>query len=354
MSRSVTVKEIAQATDVSIATVSRVLNNHDNIKEDLRQRVLQEAARLGYFRIDERRSSAIKDKQTLKTIGFLLNYNDPEEPSQESSFWAHILHGAEREAHKANISMMYRSFATRQPAYVLLSTLHEAHLGGLLLVGPSQPDVVEAVAATNAPLVLIDNVVRLPTQPIDAVLCDNFGGAKEAVSYLIHKGHRQIAFLGGYTSHYLLPTKIYTFELRKEGYFSALRDAGLALRDSLVASCNILQYEDVLAACTQLLATNHDVSALFCVNDTAAGWAMKAFRELGRRIPEDISIVGFDDIDLAEHLTPALTTIYVDKAAMGAVAVKSLIARAIDPHTTSSTTILDVKLIERQSVRSLL
>jgi DNA-binding LacI/PurR family transcriptional regulator len=351
VARSVTVKDIAQEAAVSIATVSRVLNNRDNIKDELRERVLNVAAELGYFKTNGQLPVPRNERRALKEIGFLLNYNDLEEPSPDTSFWAHMLHGAEIEARKSNINVTYRSVGTKQPSYLLLNKLHEMRVGGILLVGPARPAIVEAIALTDIPLVLIDNYVRLSGRLIDAVLSDNFEGTKEAVSHLIDKGHRRIAFLGGYAVNNPLPQdKIYTFERRKEGYFSALRDAGLPILDELVTSCNILQPDDIFAACQRLLATKSPFSALFCVNDPAAGRAMKALRELGVRIPEDISIVGFDNAEIAEHLTPPLTTVHVNKEAMGAAAVKSLMARVADPQAPGVTSILDVELIKRASV----
>jgi LacI family transcriptional regulator len=345
------VKDIAQEAEVSIATVSRVLNNHSNIKDELRQRVLHVAVELGYFKSGGL-PTARQDRRALKEIGFLLNYADLEEPSPDTSFWAHILHGAEKEARKANIAITYRGVGTQQPSYLLLNTLHEMRVGGILLVGPSKPAIVEAIAQTNVPLVLVDNSVRLPGKSIDAVLSDNFEGAKEAVAYLIGQGHRRIAFLGGYTVHDpASPNRIYTFERRKDGYFSALRDANLPICDELVVAYNTLRPDDVFAACQRLLAARP--TALFCVNDPVAGRAMRALRALGVRIPEDISVVGFDDVEIAEHLIPPLTTVRVDREAMGATAVKSLMARIADPQAPGVTCVLDVELIKRASVLQL-
>ncbi|GHO99218.1 LacI family transcriptional regulator [Reticulibacter mediterranei] len=351
MGRSVTVKDIAQEAEVSIATVSRVLNNHSNIKDELRQRVLHVAVELGYFKTGGL-PTARHDRRALKEIGFLLNYADLEEPSSDTSFWAHILHGAEREARKANITITYRGVGIQQPLYLLLNTLHEMRAGGILLVGPAKPAIVEAIVQTNIPLVLVDNSVRLPGRSVDAVLSDNFEGAKEAVAYLVAQGHQRIAFLGGYAGNDLSSLdKIYTFERRKDGYFSALRDAQLPISDELVVVYNTLQPDDVFAACQRLLLARP--TALFCVNDPVAGRAMRALRELGVRIPEDISIVGFDDVEIAEHLIPPLTTVRVNREAMGATAVKSLMARIANPQALGVTSVLDVELIKRASVQPL-
>lgn len=350
MAHSVTVKDIAQKAEVSIATVSRVLNDHSNIKEELRQRVLQAAAELGYFKVAEPGSSSRNGRRSLKEIGFLLDFFDLEELSLDM-FWAHILHGAQLEARKAGIYVTYRSIHLDRAPYQLLSMLHEMRVGAILLVGPSDPDTVKSIAASHIPLVLVDTYVRIPNQQLDYVLSDNVEGTKEAITYLIEEGHRNIAFIGGHNSPVgLPPNKVYTFEKRKQGYFAALREAGLPIREELVEHCNVGQPDDIYAACKRLVEGNGPFSALFCVNDGCADWAIKALREFGLQVPEDVSIIGFDDTEIAEHLTPPLTTVRVDKEAMGAVAVRSLIARVADPQAIGVTSILNVELIKRASV----
>jgi LacI family transcriptional regulator len=182
------------------------------------------------------------------------------------------------------------------------------------------------------------------------VLCDNFEGARIAVEHLITLGHRRIAFIGGP----LLPdtsrpvNKIYTFERRATGYRAALLDAGLAVDYQLFESCNLTP-DSAGEACKRLLEKQHDISAMFCANDEIAIGAMKALHASGYHIPEDISLVGFDNIHLVEHLTPALTTIRVNKEALGTTAVKRLLARFAEPESINVTSVLDVELITRNS-----
>ncbi|GHO42984.1 LacI family DNA-binding transcriptional regulator [Ktedonospora formicarum] len=345
MARLVTVKDIAKEAEVSIATVSRVLNNHSNIKDELRQRVLQVAVDLGYFKSSP--SSSRQKKRALKEIGFLLTYSDLDEPPLDI-FWLHILHGAEIEARKSDIRVTYCGVSLNMPQYELLSKLHAMHLDGILLVGPANSTMVHTIQATNVPLVLVDNYVRIPGQHIDSVLSANFEGTKEAVGYLIEEGHCQIAFLGGYVSQ--RQNIIYTFERRKEGYLSALSDAHLPIHNELQQFCNISNADDVYAACKRLIDSRLPFSALFCVNDGTANYAMQSLRELGRRVPEDISIVGFDDVDIASHLSPPLTTVRVHKEVMGATAIKSLMARIASPEAVGLTHTIDVDLVKRASV----
>lgn len=350
--RSVTVKDVAQGADVSIATVSRVLNNQGHINEEMRLRVLKVASELGYNKTVSQNSPSRSNERILKEIYFLFNAGNSIDKSKLDPFWAPILHGAEGEARKLNSRMVYHGIGQNYLPDQLLTKLQDTSTtSGILLAGPARFENVQALLATNSPLVLIDNYVHVEGARVDAVLSDSFEGTREAIQYLIHEGHQHIAFVGGYTPLSPKPQKVYTFERRKDGYLSALREAGLTIHESLIETCDVDDPEDVLAACQRLLATQIPMSAVFCANDPTASWVMKALHTLGLRIPEDVSVVGFDDADLAEHLTPALTTMRVNRGAMGATAVKALLARVMDPQAVSTTTILTVDLIKRGSVQ---
>lgn len=352
MARSVTVREIAQRAEVSIATVSRVLNNHEHINEQVKQRVLEAAAQLGYFKSIGK--SASRDamlsgaERQLKEIGYLFCYSDLGTPEIDP-FWAPILYGAEAEAHKKKMRLIYQSIPRHQSVYTLQTRLHEMRTDGILLVGPSEAETIRAIQAMHIPLVLIDNYASQVEPKVDSVLADNYEGAKSAVKYLISQGHRQIAYIGGHT-HVSPINDIYTFSWRKEGYCAALREAGLSVNPDLIQECNLWLPDEIYASCKRLLDIQEPVSAIFCVNDPVASRTIKGLREYGLRVPEDISVVGFDDVSMAEHLTPPLTTVHVPKEAMGATAIKALEARAADPEAVNVTYTLGAYLVVRDSV----
>lgn len=348
---TITVKDIARLADVSVGTVSRVFNNHSNVTEDIRQRVLKAATDLGYSRSVSQNATRPAPR-AIREIGYIYCSNVDTTAHSKNPFWSHILEGAEMAARKSAIKMTYQSVGElAQNPPQLLAALQEMKLGGLLLVGPSDLETILQIKSLNVPLVLIDNYV--PGISVDAVLCDNFEGARAAVEYLIDAGHRQIAFIGGPVLQGARPVnRIYTLERRAAGYRTALLDAGLPVDYRLFEACN-LSPEDGYEACKRLLARNEPFTAIFCANDSIALGAMKALREAGCRVPEDVSLIGFDDIDMVEHLTPALTTVRVDKEALGAVGVRSLLARIADPDITSVTSVVDVELVVRASVATL-
>jgi DNA-binding LacI/PurR family transcriptional regulator len=347
---SVTVKDVAREAEVSVGTVSRVFNNHQNVAEEIRQRVLRAAAELGYTR-SIHQDTAHNGGRAVKEIGFLYCSIDALDTNAVASnpFWSHILHGVESEARKTNIKVTYRTISelVATPP-LLLSTIQDMKLGGILLVGPAEQETIQHIQMLNVPLVLVDNYV--PRLSVDAVLGDNFEGARAAVDYLIEQGHRRIAFIGGPILSGPRPlNRIYTLERRAAGYRTALLDAGIAVNYDLFESSN-LDPDGGYNACKRLLQRNAHFTALFCANDETAIGSMKALREAGLRIPVDVSLIGFDDIAMVEHLTPALTTVRVPKEALGAVAVKQLLTRAADPDMVGVSSVLEVELIKRDSV----
>lgn len=348
MAGSVTVKDVAREAEVSIGTVSRVFNNHSNVTEEVRQRVLKAASDLGYFGPGSQDGRVRENSRALKEIGFLYYSRIDPFLASTNPFWPSILHGVENQARKLNIKVTYRMLSDLSPQ-TMLTAIYEMKLGGILLVGPAETEIIQLVRSTKLPLVLVDNYQ--PGLSVDAVICDNFQGARMAVEYLLNEGHRDIAFIcGPLVADAPRPiNSVYSVERRAAGYRTALLDAGLPVNYQLL-EVGTLQLEGGYQACKRLLARNIPFSALFCANDETAIGALKALREANLRVPEDVSLVGFDDIDMVEHLTPPLTTVHVNKEALGSVALKRLVERAADMEAVSVTSVLEVELIKRTSV----
>jgi LacI family transcriptional regulator len=223
---------------------------------------------------------------------------------------------------------------------------------GLLLVGPATAATVRTLREHRLPLVLVDNCV--PGEPVDAVLSDNFGGGRAAVAQLVEHGHRQVAFIGGPVrvsppaASYRSDT-VWSIEQRRLGYWTGLREAGIDPDDRLYESDN-LSTAGGYRACQRLLASGRPFTAIFCANDESAVGAMRALHQAGLSVPADVSVIGFDDIDVAQHLTPPLTTMRVDKEAIGAWAVQRLLTRALAPGAVAATLTLQVELVQRETV----
>lgn len=353
MANSVTVKEVARIAEVSIGTVSRALNNHSNVNKITKQKVLKAASELGYNKPNKPALNPGLSSLSIKEIGFFLYTFDFEAKNsgQDDPFWLSILHGVEEESHNWSIRVFYQQINRLLAApQRLLNLIDEMELDGIVLVGPSTEEVVNLLQSTNLPVVLLDN--HLAKVRVDSILSDNFQGAKLAVEHLIENRHSEIAFLSGpcESKGLVKLNKIYSFEQRAEGYRRALLEANIRTDYELFEECEITP-EGGYAACQRLLARQAKFSAIFCVNDPIAIGAIKALKEAGLRVPEDVSVVGFDDINLAQHLTPALTTVRVEKEQIGALGVNRLIERSRNKQGVKSTTLLEVELIKRDSVR---
>src|SRR5437879_463700 len=355
----VTTHDVARAAAVSRVTVSRVLNNHYNVTDKVRQRVLKAAADLGYIRQKSTTSliavdsAATRPVRVLRNIGFFFTSVHGYEPLTGNPFWSPVLHGVEQEATAAGIGVTYRSINQLVgQAEALPEAVRSARVDGILLVGPATETTVRALLGAERPLVLVENCA--PGERVDAVVSDSFGGARAAVAHLVELGHRDVAFIGGPFRVSAPPAlhrenTIWSIEQRALGYWAALRQAGIEPDYRLYEGDN-LSTAAGYRACQRLLATGRPFTAIFCANDEGAVGAMRALHQAGLNVPGDVSVVGFDDIEVAQHLIPPLTTVRVDKEAIGGLAVQRLLARALAPGAVASTLALRVELIQRETV----
>jgi LacI family transcriptional regulator len=340
MSQKVTLEAIARASGVSLATVSLVLRGKPGINDDTRRRVLDAASALGY----RRRLKLASAPHPLRQVGVIVKARVGEQP-HSNQFYGPVLAGVEAACRKQQINLLYGAVTVDMDNHPqdLPRMLLEDELDGVLLIGAFVDHTIDQlIQRRGTPVVLVDAYAT--SGEYDAAVTDNLRSAYEAVTYLIEHGHRQIGMVGS------LPDGFPSIEERRRGYVQALLDHGIAER--YFADSQLMP--DAAAESTaELLRSYPQVTALFCGNDLTAVAAMQAARAAGRRLPEDLSIVGFDNIDLAEHITPALTTMHVDKAGMGRVAVQLLANRAEFPDAACVTAVLRASLLERQSVRRL-
>jgi LacI family transcriptional regulator len=340
MSQKVTLEAIARASGVSLATVSLALRDKPGLTGDTRKRVLDAASALGY----RRRINHAGAPHPLRQVGVLVKARVGELP-HSNQFYGPVLAGVEATCRKQQINLLYGAVAVDMDNHAqdLPRMLLEDQLDGVLLIGAFVDHTIDQlIQRRGTPVVLVDAYAT--NGSYDAAVTDNVPGAYAAVSYLIQQGHRHIGMVGS------LPDAFPSIEQRRRGYVQALLDNHIPERyfaDSHLAP------DEAAESTAELLRSYPQVTALFCGNDLIAVAAMQAARASGRRLPDDLSIVGFDDIDLAEHITPALTTMQVDKAGLGRIAVQLLANRAEFPDAACVTAVLRPSLIERQSVRRL-
>jgi len=340
MSQRVTLEDVARKSGVSPATVSLVLRDKPGINEETRQRVLEAARALGYRRHLQHDSAASHE---LQQVGVISKSRAGDLP-QTNRFYAPILASIEEACRRRQINMLYATVPVdldNHPTEIPRMLLKD-ELDGILLVGAFFDHTIEQlIQRRHTPLVLVDAYDI--EQRYDTVISDNFRGAYDAVSYLIGRGHRHIGLVG------TLPNAYPSIAERRRGYIQALLDHNIPER--YFADSHLWRVEAAEAA-SELLRRSPQVTALFCSNDEVAIGVMQYARE-HRRLPEELSIVGFDNIDLSEHLIPALTTMNVDKISLGKLAVQLLANRVEIPKAAWVTAVLRPTLVERQSVASI-
>jgi LacI family transcriptional regulator len=334
-SGNVTIIDVAQAAGVSYATVSRVLNNDPHVKPDTRDRVIRSVTRLGYTVNQQARTLA---GGRSHVVGLLV-------PDLGTGYIGEIIRGIDEELSAAQYDLMlYTTHRRKTKESVYVSSLTQGMADGLLLVLPRDPaEYLISLRQRHFPYVLIDH--QGTSEIESAVGATNWQGGYDATQYLIESGHRHIGFITG------------TMDLgcsrdRLEGYEAALRDGGLPIDPALIQEGDYWQPSG-FAAARNLLALPEPPTAIFASNDVMAFGVMEAVRDRGLRIPEDMSIVGFDNIPQAEHVSPQLTTIEQPLADMGREATRRLLALIKEPQLPLTRSELPTKLVVRASSRAL-
>jgi DNA-binding LacI/PurR family transcriptional regulator len=208
------------------------------------------------------------------------------------------------------------------------------------MVGAFMDDTIISISGKRTPpIVLVDGYSS--QEKYDTVISDNYRAAYQAVEYLLERGHRHIGLVGSDTVCYP------SLRERRNGYLRALKENDIL--DIYIASFNINKTKG-FEETRQLLAQHPEISALFCVNDDCASTAIRAAQALGKKVPEELSIIGYDDTYIAAHTLPALTTMHVDTLTMGRAAVHLLSLRLEDPESARMTLTIHPTLVERESV----
>jgi LacI family transcriptional regulator len=328
------IRQVADEAGVSIGTVSRVLNNKSGVGEQTRQHVLSVAKELGYT--SSKRSSSPNSQVTH--LGFLsptFQTNITSNP-----FYAAVFHGVEHICRELHINLSYSSLHftdTHLHSYPFV--VKHNHIDGLLLVGGGIPqEIVEAlIAPTPLPLVLVDNC--FPDCNWDAIMIDNARGVRLSAEHLINQGHRHIALIGG-------PDHPSIIE-RRLSYCETLRRHDLS---ATIVTPPSLSPADGQWGVMEILRQAPETTAIICSNDEQAVGALRKLRELGYVVPDDFSLVGFDDINMVQFTTPPITTVHVDRVTMGQVAVQLLLDRVKSPERPVVKITIGVELVERGSV----
>ena len=329
---SVTMRDVAQQAGVSIKTVSRVVNNQGEIAEATRQRVLAVIEELGYRPSRVARSLVT---QRSHSIGFVI-------PDITNPFFPEVARGVQDAAQTNDVNVFMCNTDEKPTEHLqLLYSLADQGVDGLILFSAlvSNKDL-NHFADSFRPIVTINRLTDHPD--ISKILVDNYRGAQLAVNHLVERGHTAIGMLSGQAG-------ISVSQIRRvDGFRDAMKNNGLTVNEDWIVKVSPIMING-REATRQLLTQHPKITALFAYNDLLAIGALRACSELGRRVPDDCAIVGFDDIQLATMVTPSLTTVHYDKYELGQKAMARLFEMIENPGERFSTINIDLELIVRES-----
>jgi DNA-binding LacI/PurR family transcriptional regulator len=327
-----TMRDVAAAAGVSLSTVSLVVNGKPGVSQDRRERVLQVIKDLNYVT----RPNGIVG---TKVIGLLME--SLSEASRSEGFYLRIVSGIEETAYELGYQVLLHVF---RPGIDPLSSIRDLmgrDVDGLIVAndGDITPDVIQHIAEVGVPMVLVENFQGFP---IHSVTADNFTAGRIMTEYLIRLGHKRIGALGG-------PLKYSSLCDRMRGYQIAMIENGLPLDPSLQPSPVSGNPRKGYVQMQKLIALSEPPTAVFAVSDRAAFGAMEAIKDAGLVCPDDISVVGVDDVRDSAYSTPSLTTFGVPKYNLGKTAVLILHNLTLDRSIPPAKTVLLGNILVRQS-----
>ncbi|HEX8229690.1 MAG TPA: LacI family DNA-binding transcriptional regulator [Chloroflexia bacterium] len=330
---STTLEEIAKQAGVSRSTVSRVMNDHPSVDQDTRARVRSVAERLNYQPNVAARSLAVGRTNVIGLVipmGVSALFTDP--------YFPLLIQGITSACNANEHSVMLWLAEPEYERRTIRQVLQGGLIDGVILASALMDDpMLEALQRRGLPFIMVG---RLPSDnQISYVDVDNVNSAREMVSYLLRLGHRRVATIAG-------PTNMIAGSDRLEGYRLALRNRGLTPDPALIVEADFTE-EGGYVAMQRLLP--QAPNAVFVASDAMAIGAMRALREAGLRVPDDIAIAGFDDIPMAARTEPTLTTVRQPIQRMGSLAAETLIDMISHPHPQPRRIILPTELVIRES-----
>jgi LacI family transcriptional regulator len=325
--------DVALRAGVSQATVSLVVNNSARtaIPDETRQRVYQAIDELGYR--PNTLASSLRLGKT-QTIGLIL-------PDSANPFFAEVSRSIEASAFKQNYNLILcNTEEDTEKELLYVDVLCSRQVDGIIFVAVGdKTDSLLRVIGKNIPLVMVDR--DLSGMEVDAVLMDNYQGGYLATEHLIQLGHRRIGCIFG-------PSSVNPSARRGEGYLAALKDHEISPDENLMIRGDFHPYSGMEAAHRMLNLPEHP-TAIFACNDLMAIGAMRAITEAGLKVPEEISLVGFDNIELASYTNPPLTTVAQPIQEAGQRAVNLLLSRIEEPDLPFRQVMLPTSLTIRRS-----
>lgn len=334
-----TLADVAEAAGLSPAAVSLALRGKAGVSEATRARVVEAARSLGYRPL----AGVSRQHQKPMTIGLVIKAVHGDS-LQANRFYNPVIAGIEESCRTHHMDLMLVAMPVDRHYYPteVPRIVTDRTCDGLIVVGAHLSQATAEILRAAPAAMLVDAYAE--DDDFDSVATDNVGGARTAVEHLVLRGHREIAILG--TELQAFPSILQ----RRRGYEQVIAESGLKPR---YIDTPYWPPDAAAMMGVQYLRSHSEITAVFCANDAVAVALLQASRQAGISVPDQVSVVGFDDIDLASFVSPALTTMAVDKVGMGRIAVALLAYRLEFGKECVTQTLVRSRLVERQSVRQL-
>lgn len=337
--QKVNIKDVAEKAGVSIATVSNVVNQKGRVSEKMAQHIQSIIKEMGYSPNISARG--LKQQQSY-LIGMIVPFQNEEGNLQDNPFYWNLVSGIELGARHEKFHVILSGINEDQEN--TLDFVNDRHIDGLVVVGANRhSSLIQKINELNKPCVYIDSY--LDDKEKYEVHLNDEQGAFDGTEYLLKRGHRNIAVVSGSL------TEGGVTEARLKGHKSALEKKGLTFAGNHHIEVPV-SIEGGLQAAAGLQNMN-DISAVFCFSDVTAFGLMKGLNDAGISIPDEVSVMGFDDLYFSKFLLPPLTTISQDIRLKGKTAAQLLIGQIHHRHDIKKKNVLPTAVIERESVTDL-
>lgn len=339
---AITIKDVAKAANVTPSTVSRVIADNPRISNKTKRKVRQVMEELGYQPNYKARNLA---SRTTQTIGLVM----PNSTDQvfQNPFFPEVIRGISKMAHMTEYAIQFSTGETEEEIYDgVVRMVQSGRVDGVILLYSRMNDKVRAfLEEKDFPYTMIGKP-SYDVEKISHVDNDNFSAAKEVTEYLLQLGHTKIGFVGGNTS------LMVTLD-RQQGYETALKEAGIPICEEYIVHEDFL-IEGGKQAIAELLSLKETPTALVVVDDLMAFGIINTLEEMGLRVPDDISIVGFNNLLLSEISQPPLTTVNINIFDLGYHAAKNLIEIINNPDEPAKRIIVPYQMTVRGSCKKLI
>lgn len=329
-----TIYDLAKKTGFSITTVSKALNNYKDVSEKTRAKILKAAAEMDYLP-----NAHAQSLSTKKSWAIGVMFSEANEVGMKHPFFNGIIESFRHatEEHGYDLIFASRNLRNRDMSY-LEHFKHRAVDGIVVICSDRMDEQVQELMQSDIPIVVVD----MDSANCSVVYSDNTEGARLAVNYLHELGHRHIAHIAGDSS-------IDAGAARVKGYKLAMKELDLPIQPGYLVNAGFFSVEEGKQAMEKLLQLESPPTAVFVAGDQMAIGAIEAVHEHGLRVPEDISIIGYDDIEMIKYITPKLTTIRQDTDEIGEAAAELLIEQMTAKERRTERRVIPVRLIERAS-----